>query len=64
MSAPRQPKCPGCGSTDLKVVKVLNPDTRSLNADCTLECEACKHQWKGRTASRYYLEGRAKGKFI
>lgn len=61
----RQIECPGCGSRDVTVVKVHNPDTKRLNSDCTLKCDKCSHEWEDKTTSDYHKRSQARwGVFI
>ncbi len=60
----RLTQCLGCGSTNVETVKIHNPDTHDMNADATLRCLDCNHEWEGRVTSPKKEEQRANGWII
>jgi len=53
--------CPSCNSTHVLTVKIHNPDTHDMNANATLKCGDCGHEWEGRVTSPYMEEQRSNG---
>lgn len=53
--------CPECGSTYVVTVKIHNPDTHDMNADATLKCHDCDHEWEGQVTSPKTEEDRDNG---
>jgi transposase-like protein len=57
----RMIQCPKCRSVNVETVKVHNPETHDMNADATLRCRDCNHEWEGRVGSDYHHEQRRRG---
>jgi hypothetical protein len=59
----RQTHCPACKSLDVKVQRLLNPETHDLNCKALIFCMAlgCGHSWEGWVTSPWTEEQRAKG---
>lgn len=53
----RLPTCPKCGSHYAETVTIHNPETSDLNANATLKCCDCDHQWEGQVTSPRTEEG-------
>ena len=54
--------CPNCKELyDIEVVQIHNPDTWDMNANATLRCNKCQHQWEGKIMSPKHREYRDKG---
>lgn len=49
--------CPKCDSFNVVTVKIHNPDTGDLNAQATLKCNDCKHEWEGLVTSPHTEAG-------
>lgn len=58
----RRTTCPKCGCGSIETLEILNPKTRSLNADARLRCEVCCYEWQGRVISPYMREQRRLGR--
>jgi hypothetical protein len=56
----RLTRCPACKSLDVRVVKLLNPETHDLNCKADLACP-CGHTWEGLVTSPWTAEQRTLG---
>ena len=59
--AQRLNQCPKCKSTLVSVLKIHNPDTHDMNANATLKCISCLHEWEDKITSPYQVEMRCRG---
>lgn len=54
-------KCPKCESYHVETMTIHNPETHSMNANATLRCQDCKHEWEGKVMSPWMRENRRRG---
>lgn len=53
--------CNKCGSTKLKRIEVINPDTTNMNMKAKLKCEDCKHEDIYEVMSNHHKKQREMG---